>query len=240
MKQTQDDIALLEICNLYPDWKKKYEQPDRLNYFLIAEIGRELLNDLIENKSSVRIKKVFEKIEDLLTNATFEVSSLIGAGMFESMQNDAYERLNPPDLLNQFMGPIALSHWEDIIEGWTGTGIRSIADWKRVLLNGSSLSLIIKFFNPVKEIRFDGKESKDQLDVPPIMAERHIAWVEQIRITQAMGFDKPYAQISTIHKDEVILVGNYFDKSKTLRYVKNEDQIATIPVCFLEEIKNKK
>ena len=52
------------------------------------------------------------------------------AGLFSAMQNKAYDDLNPPDQINNFLGRVSLQHWEDYIEGWTGKGIRTIEAWK--------------------------------------------------------------------------------------------------------------
>jgi hypothetical protein len=49
------------------------------------------------------------------------------------MQGPAYRRADPPDLADAWLGAASRA---DLIEGWTGDGIRSIEVWRRVVING--------------------------------------------------------------------------------------------------------
>ena len=77
-------------------------------------------------------KQVFDVFEIFLDNdPSQEIKSLIGAGFIEAMQNDVYSWKPDPDYFSQFMGKRFLKMWGDIIEGFSGQGIRTVADWRK-------------------------------------------------------------------------------------------------------------
>lgn len=123
------DSELLEkICAYNPDWKRSWKKSGFLNYGTIAEIGAELVGDVAKRKKLDRVKAVFEDIELMLSNASTETLSLIGAGMFEAMQTHALSVFKPKqmDAMDDFFGPLSLKLWQDLIEDWHVKGIRTM------------------------------------------------------------------------------------------------------------------
>ena len=123
--------ALKKICEHRAHWMQAFKQPDMLPYLLCVEIGHEIVLDIQANNNVAQLKATFATIEQILANTKdIQVISLMVAGLFSAMQNKAYDDLNPPDQINNFLGRVSLQHWEDYIEGWTGKGIRTIEAWK--------------------------------------------------------------------------------------------------------------
>lgn len=125
--------ALKKICQYRKPWIKAFEKQDMLPYLLCVEIGNEIIEDIALNRNTQELKSIFTTIEEIYKSTEdIEVTSLITAGLFSAMQNKAYDDLNPPDLVNNYLGPESLKHWGDYIEGWSGKGIRTISAWKNL------------------------------------------------------------------------------------------------------------
>jgi len=123
--------ALKQICQHKENWFLAFEKPDMLSYLLIAEIGREIVEEVKLGNNKKQLSPIFDTIEEILKNTNdINVTSLIVAGMFNAMQNKAYDELNPPDIVSNYLGKESLRHWEEYIEGWTGKDIRTIEAWK--------------------------------------------------------------------------------------------------------------
>jgi hypothetical protein len=123
-----DSEVLEKICAHNSHWEKTWKRSDFLNYGTIAEIGAELIEDVAKGKNLCRVKAVFEDIEEILDGASIETRSLIGAGMFEAMQNHGLFMFKPKqmDTMDDFFGPLSLKLWQDLIEDWHGKGIRTM------------------------------------------------------------------------------------------------------------------
>lgn len=107
-----------------------------LYYVSIASLGRELCNAVLGGCRKAWVGEVFAAIEQGLERGDSEARNLIVAGLFESMQGYAYRR-GPPDLLERCLGPLGARAWCDLIEGWTGGGVRTVERWRRVIRNGA-------------------------------------------------------------------------------------------------------
>lgn len=108
-----------------------FKASDMLPYHLSVEISDEVLQDIKEGKNTITLKAVFITIEQILENTDdVQVISLIVAGLFNAMQNKAYDELHPPDQVSIYLGSYSLIHWEDYREGWAEKGIRTIKAWK--------------------------------------------------------------------------------------------------------------
>jgi hypothetical protein len=127
------------FCDTRPEWR------DRAAHILsdkglptvdIAGLGRELFDDVRRGKRAAELKAAFSCIEMGLAQGDDHTRNLIVVGLFESLQNRAYADLEPPDAMDAWLGPASRDAWADLIEGWTGRGIRSIEHWRRVLVNG--------------------------------------------------------------------------------------------------------
>lgn len=236
--------VLQRIVNHLPEWQSSLEKESSMGYLIIAEIGREMMHNLIEDKNLELVKVVFQTVEEILeeNSGNIEVTSLIGAGMFEAIQNNFYDTKARPDLMREFLPPKSLKFWEDIIEGWTGHGIRTIEDWRRVLVNGSIDSFKVHFLKSQEIFEFNQDQAKSILNISPFMAEQHIGWTYHIDIQDFMGFTELYAKIYIQKTDTTeIIVGNTVENYSQERFVLNRSnsQIATVSIEFLESIKIK-
>jgi hypothetical protein len=126
------------LCGCSNRWQARREAvlSADLFYVDVCEFGRDLIDNVVSNKNPDETRRGFACIEVGLKSGDTLTQNLIVVGLFESMQGGVYRRLDPPDGLDEFLGPQSLVAWRDLIEGWTGEGIRSIEHWKRVLLNG--------------------------------------------------------------------------------------------------------
>ncbi|MNJ91936.1 Ankyrin repeats (3 copies) [compost metagenome] len=134
------------ICAHNPAWEKSWKTSG-LEYPVIAEIGTELVRNVAKEKHLGRVCAVFEDIEKMLGSLSgkkhIEGRSLIGAGMFEAMQNTALSEFKSKqmDAMDDFFGPVSLKLWQDLIEGWYGKGIRSLTQLDRRLRKSKYIHL---------------------------------------------------------------------------------------------------
>ncbi|MFN8608071.1 MAG: hypothetical protein U0931_11110 [Vulcanimicrobiota bacterium] len=68
------------------------------------------------------VERVFHEGDD-------EAKTLCVVGLFESLQNQNY-REGSADLVESQLGPLSMLAWSDLIEGWSGPGIRTVAQWR--------------------------------------------------------------------------------------------------------------
>ena len=117
------------LCDCRSEWAGRREaiHEDALYYVSIAEFGHELFTALVEGEAGEWASRAFEVIERAFDSE--ETATLLVTGMFEPMQNDSYRR-GPDDLVESRLGPRALRAWANLIEGWTGAGIRTVAQWR--------------------------------------------------------------------------------------------------------------
>jgi hypothetical protein len=130
--------AMTLLCRAWPRWRRKSPRilEEALFYNAIAELGAELMDAAIAGKSDA-VERALQAVERCLIEGDAEARNLVVVGMFEAMQNIAHARLEPPDALDRWLGPVSREKWADLIEGWTGAGIRTIAHWRRVVVNGA-------------------------------------------------------------------------------------------------------
>ncbi len=122
-----DDEVMAIICTHDLNWKIAWRE-EGINYLTIASIGHELVVDVSKNRNKERLLAVLATIENLLVNPNQDTINLIGAGLFEAMQNNVldYFNSNEMDILDSYLGEKSLKLWKDIIEGWHGSGIRTM------------------------------------------------------------------------------------------------------------------
>ncbi len=122
-----DDQVMAIICAHDLKWEKDWKN-EGINYLIIASIGHELVVDVSKNQNKDRSIAVLATIEKLLINANQNTINLIGAGLFEAMQNNVLDRFNSDemDVLDAYLGEKSLKLWKDIIEGWHGSGVRTM------------------------------------------------------------------------------------------------------------------
>jgi len=99
-----------------------------------ATLAHELARAAMKGDDASWTTRAFGVLERGVTEGGL-VSNLVVVGVFEAMQSDAY-RGEPPDAIERRLGPASLAAWADLIEGWTGAGIRTVDHWRRVVING--------------------------------------------------------------------------------------------------------
>lgn len=101
-----------------------------LPYFDLGAYGRRLVRAIAEGRNEPWMRLAFQAIEEGIVEGG-ATANLVVAGLFEAMQNAAFATLEPPDALDDWLGPRSVEAWRDLIEGWTGPGIRSMDAWRR-------------------------------------------------------------------------------------------------------------
>ena len=126
------------LVALHPRWRARAAEilAGTSDYFSIAEMGREVFAAQLEGSDEPFVEAFYRVVEEGMTLGDGETGNLLGAGLFESMQGSNYHR-GPHDLVERRLGPRSRKSWEDLIEGWTGGGVRTVEAWRRVIRNGA-------------------------------------------------------------------------------------------------------
>lgn len=127
-----------QLCDLRPDWSERRAQIHELRMYYVdgATLGRELVEAVLAGRDEPWMRAAFEVIERALDIGTQGTQNLVVVGLFEAMQGPVYERARPSEVMDGWLGLLSQTAWADLIEGWTGTGIRTIAAWRGVIING--------------------------------------------------------------------------------------------------------
>jgi hypothetical protein len=94
-----------------------------LHYFVIAEIGRFLIDKLKKGETS-KFELFFEKTEEILKHGDADVQNLIVVGLFEGIQNIGGSEINYHSAFNKWLKLESKSMWDNLIDFWEGT------DWR--------------------------------------------------------------------------------------------------------------
>jgi hypothetical protein len=125
------------LCAVRPAWSARRSaiHAEALYYVDGAALGRELFRAALRGSRETWISAAFEVLEWALRDGTDETRNLVVAGFVEVMQNEAYQH---PDssAAEMLLGPSSRKAWSDLIESWTGGGVRTMDAWRRVVLNG--------------------------------------------------------------------------------------------------------
>ncbi len=143
------------IATRRPRWRRELAaiHAEGLYYVSIATLGHELCAAVLGGCRKPWVTDVFAMIERGFEFGDTEATNLLVVGLFESMQGDAYHR-GPPDLFERMLGPLSHQAWADLIEGWTGKGVRSVESWRRVIRNGELTSAIWSASGEWREVVF--------------------------------------------------------------------------------------
>lgn len=127
-----------QLCRSSARWQVREDEvlANNLFYVDVSEFAAELIDNLRSGRNAGDTARAFACIEQGLLDGEPATKDLIVTGVFETLQWRAYDRLDPPDAVSGWLGPRSAQAWGDLIEGWTGAGIRTIEHWKRVLVNG--------------------------------------------------------------------------------------------------------
>lgn len=102
-----------------------------LDYVGIAALGHRHFAAFERGCQAPWIQGVFDAIEHVLAHGDEAAQNLVVVGLFEAVQGDAYHAGPVGDRYEARLGPNARQAWDDLIEGWTGTGIRDLSAWRR-------------------------------------------------------------------------------------------------------------
>lgn len=240
-------------------WYERFleEKPWESYYLLIAEIGRDMTDDMVARQDLERVYKVFCCVEKMLNQLNaddhLDAISLIGAGLLESMHS---KLMLPRDFLDQFMGETTLNSWRGSLEGWYG--VRSLSAYERILVNRPLTRIEIEWCNANTRLVIDShtNETAPQTEriysqptqvihkewLTPerservlnffgvLLAEKSLGFVSEVD-SRAMGFEAPYAilKINMFTEYKEITVGNPVGEIIPQRYiVTNQDRIYTL------------
>jgi len=134
-----DERQLLDaLCDVRPEWRARRDAIHRSGLYYVdgARLGGELIEAVLDGLNAPWMRAAFEVIEQALERGSPSTRTLVVVGLFEAMQGPAYRRADPLDLADAWLGAASRAAWADLIEGWTGDGIRSIEAWRRVVING--------------------------------------------------------------------------------------------------------
>ena len=113
-------IDQLAVCQ--HQWAKRLPQihapTNRTYYITIAEFGYHLFATLLNNPSHSWLDRFFRTTKNLVV-----------VDLLDSRQGKNYLE-GPDDLIESRLLPYSLQAWSDLIEGWTGPGIRTVAQWR--------------------------------------------------------------------------------------------------------------
>ncbi|WP_224243219.1 DUF7674 family protein [Hyalangium gracile] len=126
---SRDFIDALIDCRLKWRARRGRIHAEHLYYVAIADLGRELFAALLGGCKAPWTEHVFQVIEQVFEKGDAEAQNLCVVGLFESLQGQSHGQ-GPADLIERRLGPRALAAWGDLIEGWTGQGIRSVQQWR--------------------------------------------------------------------------------------------------------------
>ena len=101
-----------------------------LDYVGIAELGHRHFAAFASGCPAPWVQGVFDAIEHVLTVGDDAAQNLVVVGLFEAVQGDAYRTIPAGDRYEARLGPNSQKAWADLIEGWTGQGIRTLSTWR--------------------------------------------------------------------------------------------------------------
>lgn len=120
------------LCELRPTWAARRDEIHAAGIYHVdgGSLATELVDAVLAGADEPWMRRAFEVIERALEAGTEGTRTLVVIGLFEAMQNAVYERADPPDVLDAWLHPASQRAWGDLIESWTGRGIRTVAAWR--------------------------------------------------------------------------------------------------------------
>lgn len=129
------DGALACFAARWPRFRRKLAQERKadawLNHPGIAELGCEHFFAFRSGCQAPWVREVFAVIEHVLRFGDADAQNLVVVGLFESVQGKAYHAGACGDRYESTLGPYSRAAWADLIEGWTGQGVRDLAAWRK-------------------------------------------------------------------------------------------------------------
>lgn len=103
-----------------------------LDYPGIAELGRHHFTAFRSGCRAPFVSAVFAAMEHVLTHGDGAAKNLVVVGLFEAVQGSAYHAGRDGDAYEAALLPRSRDAWANLIEGWTGAGIRDLKAWRAV------------------------------------------------------------------------------------------------------------
>lgn len=103
-----------------------HQTEEDLPYIAVTEPGDKVFRALLAGHSA---DPFFAVVERVFAEGDAEAQNLCVVGLFESLQGRNY-REGDADLVERHLGPLSQAAWADLIEGWTGAGYRTVAQWR--------------------------------------------------------------------------------------------------------------
>ncbi|WP_425440859.1 DUF7674 family protein [Polyangium sorediatum] len=97
----------------------------------IADMGRTHAYACTSGCNAPWVQGVFDAMEHVLVHGDGEAQNLVVVGLMEAVQGWAYRAGEAGNRYEAKLGPHAAKAWADLIEGWTGDGIRTLDAWRR-------------------------------------------------------------------------------------------------------------
>src|SRR5688500_14151644 len=123
---------LTALAGLRPEWGPGQgvygEMAEGLPHVEVAGIGQQVVEELAVGTNEDRLEPFFRVVERALEGGDAATRDLVVVGLFEAMQSANY-RIGPPDAVERRLGPKSALAWADLIEAWTGPGVRTMAAW---------------------------------------------------------------------------------------------------------------
>jgi len=102
-----------------------------IDYPGIAGMGCDFFRAFASGCRAPWIGAMFEAIEHVFVHGDSVAQDLVVVGLFEAVQGAAYRAGEAGDAFEAALLPRSREAWADLIEGWTGAGIRDLAAWRQ-------------------------------------------------------------------------------------------------------------
>lgn len=117
--------------------------------------------------------------------------NLILVGLFESLQTGAYSNVAFSKSVDRFLGPQTAVAYADLIEGWTGSGVRTVEAWRCIISNSRFSQVTLRDVRPggktfdytrTEAGRFDLVVSPSESEHPPTDISRTLTEAESVAL----------------------------------------------------------
>ncbi|MDI1482962.1 hypothetical protein QHF84_40440 [Polyangium sp. y55x31] len=126
--------AIACFAAVWPRFRERLESERRheswLDYTGIADMGRRHMYAFTSGCKAPWVQDVFDAMEHVLVHGDDEARNLVVVGLMEAVQTWAYRAGEAGNRYEAKLGPHSAKAWADLIEGWTGEGIRTLDAWR--------------------------------------------------------------------------------------------------------------
>jgi hypothetical protein len=130
-----NDDALATFAACWPRFRahlaRERAAEEWIDYTGIADMGNNFFRAFACGCRAPWVGAMFEAIEHVLVHGDDEAQNLVVVGLFEAVQGTAYRAGEAGDAFEAALLPRSREAWADLIEGWTGAGIRNLTAWRQ-------------------------------------------------------------------------------------------------------------